>query len=316
MKYVSYLIGGLSAAATLFYLVVYLYRWQWNRALICGVLFVAIEVFLLGVVVLSRMSRLEHRIADTDSRGEEVRRRLAQARLEQSGEQPGDAAGERFRWLDAARLADPAAGQRVFIPVLLAAGVVLSGISWVVQRIARMTVVPGADRHLAGRLAALAAPSEGALRAGPRLEDTPAIPPPRPGRTTAFAAVALAGVVGLTAGIDALGDATQSRPGSPPDSAATTLVFRVDTRSPGDAQHNARAAGDLWEGCRHGITVGSLDNADLSQLGSDVFALVVRPALTENDLARLRGCLVDANAPGIQASFLGEGQATPSPWLP
>ncbi|WTW99760.1 hypothetical protein OG216_43270 [Streptomycetaceae bacterium NBC_01309] len=315
MKYISFLIGGLSAAATLFYLVVYLYRWQWNRALICGVLFVAIEVFLLGVLVLSRMSRLERRIADTDSRGEEVRRRLEQARLEQSGEQSGDTAAERFRWLDAGRLADPA-GHRVFIPVLLAAGVVLSGISWVVQRIARMTVVPSADRRLAGRLAALTAPAEGALRAGPRLEDTPAIPPPRPARTTAFAAVALAGVVGLTAGIDALGDATQSRPGSPPDSAATTLVFRVDTRSPGDARQNARAAGDLWEGCRHGITVGSLDNAGLNQLGADVFALVVRPALTENDLARLRGCLVDANAPGIQASFLGEGQAPPSPWLP
>lgn len=315
MKYVSYLVGGLSAAATLFYLVVYLYRWQWNRALICGVLFVAIEVFLLGVMLLSRVGRLERRIAATDSRGEEVRRRLDQARLEQSGEE----SGARFRWLDADRLADPVggpAGHRVFIPVLLAAGVVLSGISWVVQRIARMSVVPTADRNLAGRLTALTAPAEGALRAGQRLEDAPAVPAPRPGRTTAFGALALAGVVGLTFGIDALGDATQSRPAAPPDSAATTLVFRVDTRSPGDAAHNARAAGDLWEGCRHGITIGSLDNAGLSQLGPDVYALVIRPALTENDLARLRGCLIDANAPGIQASFLGEGQAPPSPWLP
>lgn len=306
MKYVSFVLGGLSAAATGFYLVVYLYRWQWNRALICGILFVAVEVFLLGVVLLSRIARLERRMEAADSRSEEVRRRLEQSRLD---------GADRFRWIDAPHLTGRT-HENVFIPVLLGLGVLLSGVSWVLQRAARFTVHPASDRHLAGRLAALAAPAHSARVAGPQLEDRPAVPPPHHVQTVAVGAVAVAVVVGGATAVGALGDATQTRPEQAPDAAATTLVLRVETRHPGDAAHAENAARDLWDGCRRGTTVAHLDHAALTQLDTDVFAVVVRPALTDNDLTRLRGCLLDANTDGVQAAILGEGHAGPSPWLP
>ncbi|MCF2530253.1 hypothetical protein [Yinghuangia soli] len=313
LRYTSYVVGGVSAAATAFYLVVYLWRWQWNRALICGVLLIVIEVFLLGVVLLGRIARLERHLTEHDLRGEEVRRRLEQAREDSA---------DRFRWLDKGQLADPGRDladpgrHYVFIPVLLAAGVVLSAISWAVQRAARLTVLPSADRRLAGRLAMLAAPTAGARAVGPQLEDDPAVPGPHRVRTTALTAVALAAVVGVAAIVDLLGDATQTRPEPPPKSAATTLVFRVDTRTNGDAAQHEAAARDIWEDCRRGATAVRLDETGLSTLSENVFAVVVRPALTPNDLTRLRGCLLDANADGVQASILGEGQAAAPPWLP
>ena len=44
------------------YVFVYLYRWEWNRALISGVIFVAAELALIGTLVLERLSRLERRL--------------------------------------------------------------------------------------------------------------------------------------------------------------------------------------------------------------------------------------------------------------
>jgi hypothetical protein len=306
VKHLSLLLGGVSATATAFYLVVYLYRWQWNRALICGVLFVAVEVFLLGVLMLGRISRLERRIAAGDERAEDVRRRLEQARLD---------GADHFRWIDAPHLTGRTR-ENVFIPVLLGLGVVLSGISWLLQRIAGLTVTPATDRHLAGRLTGLTAPAQSARVAGPQLEDQPPVPRPRRARTAAVAALAVAAAIGGATAVDALGDATQTRPEQAPDAAATTLVLRVETRNPGDAAHQENAARDLWEDCRHGATAVRLDHAELTRLDTDVFAVVVRPALTDNDLTRLRGCLLDANTDGVQATILGEGHAGPTPWLP
>ncbi|HSA52385.1 MAG TPA: hypothetical protein VLH10_20050 [Yinghuangia sp.] len=323
LKYVSFLLGGVSAAATALYLFVYLYRWQWNRALICGVLLIAIEVLLLGAIILTRLNRLERTIAADDGRSEDVRRRLRQSRDHAYEESP-----HAFRWIDAAHLGDQGA-RHVFIPVLLGLGVVLSALSWIVQRAARLTVGPTSDKRLSRRLAPLGAPAVStgpgsgarsgphtASQLGPQLEDEPPVPAPRPVRTFAIGAAVVALIVGAAASIDALGDATQTRREGIPDSAATTLVMRVETKwASGDAA-NENAAISLWEKCRHGVTAAPLDNADMSRLSTDVFAIVVRPALTDNDLARLRGCLADANTGGVQADIIGEGQASAPPWLP
>jgi hypothetical protein len=49
----------------------------------------------------------------------------------------------------------------VFVPVLMGAGVLLSGIAWVVERLARATVTPVAERGLAAQLDGLALPAHG-----------------------------------------------------------------------------------------------------------------------------------------------------------
>ncbi|WP_405947258.1 hypothetical protein OG588_11960 [Streptomyces prunicolor] len=83
-------------------------------------------------------------------RQEDVLVRLRQGSVEREG--------ARFRWLE-----ETADRTYVFVPVLMVTGVLLSGLAWVVQRIAAATGRP-TERRLAGRLAVLAAPEQpGAL---------------------------------------------------------------------------------------------------------------------------------------------------------
>ena len=140
------------------YVAVYLARWEWNRAVVAGIIFLAAELALVGVLVLDRLGRLEQRIdertaappAEPDSR---VVAHIHEAAPPSS---------EPFAWL---RTGEATNGNRlsVFVPVLLGAGVILSGVAWVVERIARVTGGPVLERRLAGRLDALALPPGGLL---------------------------------------------------------------------------------------------------------------------------------------------------------
>jgi hypothetical protein len=300
MKYVSYLFGTLSTLAAAVYLVIYLYRWEWQRAVICGVLLLAVEGFLVCVILLGRLGRVERRLTDADTRVEEIRRRLEHSR-EESSATP-------FRWL-AAGPRDGAGRTYVFVPILMVTGAALSGLAWVIQRIAAVTVRPGAERHLAGRLAPLAAPPGGGHgRAVPQLEDRPPVPPARPVRALLAVAGAVAGAVLLVFGVYALADATETREESRPDAAATTVVFSVQVHGTSGATARELAARDLWESCRRAT---SADNpgATLGHLSDGVYAGVIRPALSPHDVLRLRGCLSDAVANRATARVLGEGQA-------
>ncbi|WJV50390.1 hypothetical protein [Streptomyces flavofungini] len=299
MKYVGYLLGGLTAAAAATYSVVYLTRWEWQRALICGVLLLVVEGLLGCALLLSRIGRLERRIADTGERTEEVWRRLRE-----SGEQPG----ARFRWLEPH---EPGGAPRtyVFVPVLMAAGALLSGVAWVVQRISAATARPGAERRLAGRLTALTAPQHELHGRVPELESRPAVPRRRTGRTLLLTVVVTACGLLLALLVDTLSDATQTRPGKVAGSAATTLVYRVEVRGSKDVDARALAARELWERCRRSTAALNV-RAPLTRLDTDVWVGVIRPALSEHDVMRLSGCLNDATAHRTRARVLGEGQAS------
>ncbi|WP_415947171.1 hypothetical protein [Streptomyces sp. KLOTTS4A1] len=303
MKYISYLAGGVAAAAAAAYLFVYLYRWEWQRALTSGLLLLIVEVFLVAVVLLSRIGRLERRFDEAETRAEEVQRRLQQSR---------EAAPERFRWLSTRHLdrRDDGNDTFVFVPVLMAAGAVLSVAAYVIQRVASVTGRPRAERVLAGRLANLAAPPGGIRGNAPGIEDRPAVPPSRPGRVlfrTAVGAVATA-LIAVLAFV--LADAVQTHPVARPDSVASTVVFRVTVRNTDSVPVHDGAARDLWETCLR-ATGAPREHAPLSGLDARVYAGVIRPALAEHDLLRLRGCLVDTTANRAQAVILGEGQAPP-----
>jgi hypothetical protein len=146
-------IGNLIAAVTLLatgsYVFVYLYRWEWNRALVSGILFVATEVAVVGWRLGDRLRATERRLADLAVAQQELRRQ----RLHESAPEPRVS----FKWL-----VKP--GQmNVFVPVLMGAGVVLSAIAWAVERLARATAGPVAERSLAGRLATVSVPANGFL---------------------------------------------------------------------------------------------------------------------------------------------------------
>ncbi|MFD3585206.1 hypothetical protein [Streptomyces sp. NPDC058683] len=318
MRRIAYVFGGLAAAGAGTYTVVYLYRWQWQRAILCGVLLLVVEVMLLGIVVLGRLTRIEERLRDGELRQREAAGRQEEvlARLRQTA--PHQEATARFRWLE-----DTTDGTYVFVPVLMVTGVLLSGLAWLVQRIASATARP-AERRLAGRLAVLVAPGPGAdgLPGGPKgpegseqlngprdLEDLPALPRPARGRVARLAAVAVVGAVLLGALVVGLADLTQTREQQANGDEATSVLVQVDTRGAGmTGERRALAAEQVWERCRDSTSV-PLRHATLGDLGGGMFAGVVRPALTEHDRMRLRGCLEDTTLDRAHLTVVGIGDA-------
>jgi hypothetical protein len=288
MRKIAYVFGALAATGAGTYLIVYLYRWQWQRALICGVLLLVVEVMLFGLMALGRLNRIEERLRDTDRRQRELDARTQDV-LTRLREPAVVREETRFRWLE-----DPAERSYVFVPVLMVAGVVLSGLAWMVQKVASATASP-AERRLAGRLAVLAAPDPAAPDGSDDLDDLPPLGAGASrGRTARLATVTVVCAALLAALVVGLADLTQTREEEANESEATSVVVRVDLRGTDlSAARRSLAAQQIWETCR-GSTSAPLRHATLGDLGDGMFAGVVRPALTEHDLMRLRGCLEDA----------------------
>ena len=145
MKQLSWLIGVLSLLGTGGYLFVYVYRWEWHRALLVGVLFLACLVALGVALVLRRLNRLEQQLAAAP-RTDLVRRRLREAPVETRP----------FPWLRA----DALESTHVFIPILLGGGVVVSAVAWAVERVAGSSARAGVEAELATELGAVAYPDD------------------------------------------------------------------------------------------------------------------------------------------------------------
>lgn len=123
------------------YVFVYLYRWEWNRALVAGIIFLAAEIGLLGAALLDRLAKLGRRLDELERPATEER---VLRRLRQHAPQPANP----FSWMDGSQT-------NVFVPVLLGAGAVLSALAWVVDRIARATAAPAMEKGLARKLSSL-----------------------------------------------------------------------------------------------------------------------------------------------------------------
>ena len=313
MRSIAYVFVALDATGAGTYLIVYLYRWQWQRAMICGVLLLVVEVMLFGLVTLGRLSRIEERLRDTDRRQRELDARTEDVltRLRE----PAEAREEtRFRWLE-----DPTERSYVFVPVLMVAGVVLSGLAWVVQKVASATARP-AERRMAGRLAVLAAPDPATTPGGTAdpgavddLDDLDDLPPlgatTSPSRIARRTTVAVVGAALLAALVAGLADLTQTREEEANDSEATSVVVKVDLRGADlSAARRSLAAQQIWTACRDSTSI-PLRHVALGDLGDGMFAGVVRPALTEHDLMRLRGCLEDATLEQAHLTVVAVGDA-------
>jgi hypothetical protein len=146
------LIAAATMAATGSYVFIYLARWEWNRALVSAAIFLAAELGLVALVLIARLQRVEQALtAPAVAAGADawVHRHIRDATRPE--------AEVSFDWLVEPRRTG------VFVPVLMGAGVVLSAIAWVVERIARATVGPVAERGLSRRLGPLELPPHGLL---------------------------------------------------------------------------------------------------------------------------------------------------------
>lgn len=153
-KLIRTLVAGATLAASGTYTFVYLYRWEWNRALTAAAIFIAAEVAVMGWLLAERIRvvdrKLDAAIGPADAPGHRARQRRADRFHETA-----PPARVSFEWLGRPNQ------MNVFVPVLMGAGVLLSGLAWAVERVARATVRPVAERGLAAQLDDLALPHGG-----------------------------------------------------------------------------------------------------------------------------------------------------------
>jgi hypothetical protein len=268
------------------YFLVYLYRWQWNRALVSGLFFVAAEIAVVASVLLRRLQALEDRIEELKDRPAPAAPPAALDAISASAPPPKD----RFAWMSGSRTS-------VFIPVLLGAGVLLSGVATVVERIAGATAKPVLEHRLAMRLQPLALPAGGLLGPGAVVAVAP-----RPRRGVVAGRVFAAVVAGLLlyGAIDVISDATQTRPDRDTSGMTTDLVLSVSHREAGRSALETTEA--LWAACQS--TLRRSLSSRLVALGSGQVRLEVTPGLGEHASRRVVGCLEDATFERVQADVV------------
>lgn len=149
MSRLPLLVAAAMSATSGAYTIIYLYRWEWNRALLMASFFIAAEVAIATALVLRAVRRLGHELRDERLRSEPDPAVLTRIR---------EAAPRRdhFAWLGVR-------GDRlnVFVTMMVGGGVLVSGVAWVVDRVARHTGGRGLESDLARQLTTIAFPDDG-----------------------------------------------------------------------------------------------------------------------------------------------------------
>lgn len=270
------------------YVLVYLFRWQWHRAIITGVFFLAAELALAVTVILRRIHGVEAQLAKlTEALERTAPPDPVLERLQSTAPEPS----RPFAWLD------PRAGTtNVFLPFLLGIGAVASGLAWVVEHVARRAAVPVLEQRLADALRPLALAEGGLVGVG-------RVPLARSAsrNTTRIVAVGVAVVVtcgAVAAVIDVLADAIQTRPDA--TIAEATSIVEIELLGAEADRHTGRRATELWGTCSH--TLGAIGTrAEIELLGTARVAVRVPAHIGEHAEQRLRGCLQDAVVDRVQA---------------
>jgi hypothetical protein len=147
VKTIAWLAGVGTLLAGVFYLVISLNRWEWNRALFFGLIVLIAEVGLATGLVLRRLARMEHNLK-TPPADPAVVQILSETR-------PGR---DRFAWMR-----ETTNQTNVFITFIVGGGIILSGVAWLVDRVASKTSSPAGEERLARQLSPISYPSGGLL---------------------------------------------------------------------------------------------------------------------------------------------------------
>jgi hypothetical protein len=278
-----------SAAATAAYTIVYLYRWEFHRALLAAVFLVVAEVALATIAVLRRLSALDHRLDAMAAAGPGPEWVDVLGRLRETAPPPRPV----FAWLSPQ-------GTNVFLPILLGAGVLASAAAWVVETLARATARPVLERRLATRLGAFALPAGGLLQPAPALVVTPTRRGPLV-RWLGRAGLIIVVVYGLGVGLDQLADATQTR--AQPARHGVRTVVELELHGHLAATIPERVVTSLWLACA-GTLRRDLSDPVVTDLGGSRFRLEVPADLDVSTARRIHGCLEDAALDEVQAGVV------------
>jgi hypothetical protein len=270
------------------YLLVYLYRWEWNRALISGLFFLAAEVAFVGSSVRADIRALAARYESSEAQAE---RRL-HAELGVADARPA----RPFAWLDDA----VSNGTNVFVPVLLGAGVILSAAAFVVERVAGVVAHATVDRSAARRLAQLETPANGLLeKHDERPQPNGGPSRQRVGKASRAVAMTMLAVL-VVAAVDLLADATQTRPA--PLIGGTTVV-ELDVAQHRAARPVVDAAEALVVACHGSLPRGGAVTR-VTRIDGDTVELEVSARLGEPRRRRFFGCLEDATLDLVSADVV------------
>lgn len=300
MRRIVLLLPGAMGVVCAAYTGIYLVRWEWNRAIIAGVFFLAAEIIVASALILDRIRRSEDRLTALLSQQASDRTwsvpapsadpaAVALDALRRSAPEPPD----RFGWLR-----DQTGQMNVFLPILLGAGVVASAIAWVVEHVARATVTPALERRLANRLGVLALPAQGLL--GPPVA-APSVPRRRWVTPSLVVLVALLVGMGTALTLDYVADRTQTRT-DVRDPAAHTMIDlelygEIADRDP------ERVLMHLWSVCTGpNVFRGRQLPPPTVERGPDgVVHVLVATDVGDNGADRLRGCLNDTTLDKVRA---------------
>jgi len=145
MKIIAWLAGIGTLIGAGVYMIVSLNRWEWNRALFFGLVVVIAEIGIATGLILRRLTRLEHR-GRIDPEIAEILRTTRRP------------SPDRFAWLPKS-----ASKFNVFITFIVGGGLILSGIAWMVDRVAARTSTPAGEQRLAAQLGPISYPRGGLL---------------------------------------------------------------------------------------------------------------------------------------------------------
>jgi hypothetical protein len=282
-------------AASGVYVVIDLARWEWNRAIISALVFLSSLVVLVAMVLFRELHRLDVRMGALERQGADVVGVLGMLRTTNIA-----AAGRRFRWLER-----PPDRFGVFIPVLLGAGVVLSFVAYLIERIAGAFATAALDprtvRELAPDLplgAGMVEPVPGARRHDPGH---------RPAARAATVLVTLVLAVALVQGLRGL---TQSRPDELTAPGTTALVVEIEQSR--QIRPLPVVAEDLWSSCRSRLPA-PIELVAINPTVGRELQLHLDRALGRTGRARLTGCLEDYTLDLVKADVLSiETSPTPT----